>query len=307
MPCYHPKIAQQSQKGARLSFKSFSAGEPFLTIPCGQCMGCRVMRSRSWAVRCMGEVQTSGVGLSWFATFTYAPEHNPITLVPRDHTLLMKRIRKEYPGVRFFMCGEYGDQKNPVTGFGRPHFHYLFFGMDLPDRKLYASSGGHPLFISDNLAEIWGKGFVTVGPATLESAQYVAGYVHKKRVGKDAEQFYSVTHPETGKAFRMHPEFGRMSLKPGIGSEWFAKYYRDVYPADKVTLKGGAVVRPPPFFDVLYERLANQDSSLPPLDELKEKRRQRALVTADDATDARLKVREACAAARAAFYSRKKL
>lgn len=309
MPCFHPLIGQQPYPGAKVSFSGLSADLPYLTVPCGRCFGCRLDRSQQWAVRCMGEAQTAGPGQSWFGTFTYSPEHLPAhgSLDPRDHTLFMKKLRHEYPGVRFFMAGEYGDQKNPATGFGRPHFHYLFFGMPLKDAVPLSGSSRNPFFSSESLTRIWGKGFVHVGLVTYETAAYVAGYVQKKRMGKDAAEFYRVVDAETGETWSMHPEFQRQSLKPGIGSEWFARYHGDVFPADKVPLKSGRFSRVPKYFETLYERLRAEDSSLPALDVFKEKRRERSIIHAEDFTDARLKVREACAIAKRNFYAKRAL
>lgn len=305
MPCFSPRIAQQSIPGTRPSFSNFDYSKPLMTVPCGRCMGCRIQRKRAWVARCMGEAQTAGLHRSFMVTTTYA--ENPLSLVPRDHTLFMKRVRKHYgAGVRFLMCGEYGEsQISPVTGFGRPHFHYLFFGLDADD--LSPLRGKNPTYSSASLERLWGQGFVDVKLLTEQTVDYVCGYVQKKRFGPDASEFYSFVHPQTGERVPLVPPFQRQSLKPGIGSEWFAKFYRDVYPQDKFPLKGGAFMKPPPYFDVLYERLASNDSSLAPLDELKAKRVERTLLSADDFTDARLKVREACAKAKADFYARKKL
>ena len=62
MPCYSPLTAYKGKSTDSgkmcLSFKrseglfgSFSA----INLPCGQCIGCRLERSRQWAVRCMHE------------------------------------------------------------------------------------------------------------------------------------------------------------------------------------------------------------------------------------------------------------
>lgn len=309
MPCFHPFIGQQRPEGGRVAFSNLDYSRDLMTVPCGKCIGCRIDRSRGWAIRILAEAQTAGVGRSWFVTNTYAPEFNPITLQPRDHTLFLKKLRNHYSDqkVRFYLGAEYGDQKHPVTGFGRPHFHYALFGLDLPDLEPFGGSEKNPLFVSPTLSRLWGKGHVTIGSVTYESASYIAAYIHKKRLGKDAGKFYVVPHPETGEELKMHPEFSRQSLKPGIGAEWFSKFHSDVYPADKFPLKGGSFVKPPKYFDALYERLASDNVSLPPLDSFKEKRRERSVLRADDLTEARLKVREACAIAKAKFYSNRKL
>lgn len=309
MACFHPLIGQQPFPGAKVAFVGLDPSKPYLTIPCGKCFGCRLDRSQQWAARCVGEAQTTGEGRNWFGTFTYAPEHLPPrgSLEPRDHVLFTKKVRNALGPFRFFMCGEYGDQKDPSTGFGRPHLHYLFFGLNLPDAALVNGGGKHPFFESETLSRLWGKGHVTLGLVTFETASYVAGYVYKKRMGKDAESAYRVVDQATGETWQMHPEFQRQSRRPGIGAEWFRRYHGDVFPADKFPLKGGRFSRVPAYYEKLYERLRSENPSLPSLDAFKEKRRERSLINADNLTDARLKVREECAIRKRAFYARKVL
>jgi hypothetical protein len=44
-----------------------------------------------------------------------------------------------------------------------------------------------------------------------------------------------------------------MSLKPGIGADWYKKYKNDVYPHDYVELRGQKI-KPPKFYDKLYSK-----------------------------------------------------
>lgn len=149
-----------------------------LSLPCGQCIGCRLEYSRQWAIRCMHESTLHDQ--SCFITLTYSddnlPEHG--TLILRDFQLFMKRLRFEFSNVkiRFYHCGEYGEK------FGRPHYHALLFGIDFEaDRTLYSQSKqGSKLYVSDTLNKLWNKGFATIGNITFESAAYVARYVVKK-------------------------------------------------------------------------------------------------------------------------------
>lgn len=309
MACFHPLIGSQPPSGGRPKFSGAQPGDSFLRIPCGQCIGCRTDRARAWSVRCLGEAQTVGTERSWFVTCTYAPEFNPVSLDPRDHTLFLKRVRNRFGPVRFYMCGEYGEHPEPGAKFGRPHFHYLLFGLDLPDLKHHGGKGSSTLYTSAALTEAWGKGHVVLGTVTQESAQYVAGYINKKKLGPKSsrEAFYRATDPATGRKLVFHPEFSRMSLKPGIGAEWFARFHGDVFPQDKFPLKGGAFVRPPKYFDTLYERLEAKGAVVVPLADIKEKRKARALVEGENLTDARLRVRAECAESRAKFFKKKSI
>ncbi len=61
MPCYRPISARISEglkpNGShQLYFRSADQGigNP-VKIPCGRCVGCRLERSRQWAVRCVHE------------------------------------------------------------------------------------------------------------------------------------------------------------------------------------------------------------------------------------------------------------
>lgn len=45
-----------------------------------------------------------------------------------------------------------------------------------------------------------------------------------------------------------------MSNRPGIGTKWFQKYYKDVYPDDKIINKKGKASPPPRFYDKLIEK-----------------------------------------------------
>lgn len=304
MTCYSPSIAQQLAPGRRPVFTGFDFSKPLMRLPCGRCIGCRVARSQAWALRAAAEAQTAGEYRSLFVTNTYAD--NPFSLSIRDHQLYMKKLRHSFPGVRFMVGAEYGTTViSPVTGFGRPHYHYLLFGLDVPD--LVPLGGKNPAFRSETLTRIWGHGHVDIGLVTFGSAAYALRYIHKKRLGPDAADYYSFVHPETGERSKLVPPFQRQSLKPGIGAEWFSRFHSDVYPSDKFPLKGGKFAKPPKYFDTLYERLSEKDPSMPSLDSLKEKRVERIEFRADDFTDARLKVREQCAIARAKFYSREKL
>ena len=134
MTCYHPLTAYWaiSKNGDRsITFdinKSCGSGA-VIKLPCGQCVGCRLERSRQWAVRCMHEA--SLYKRNCFITLTYSNEYLPpnMSLVKSDFQKFMKRLRKRCgSSVRYYYCGEYGEN------FGRPHYHAILFGFDFKDK-----------------------------------------------------------------------------------------------------------------------------------------------------------------------------
>lgn len=285
-----------------------------LSLPCGQCIGCRLERSRQWAIRVMHEAQ------SWedscFVTLTYDDLHVSVekSLEYGDFQRFLKRLRKAvFPvRVRFFACGEYGEeclncQKAKrdcccgrwVPTTGRPHFHaavfgYAFRGDRVPFKK---TGGGFMVDRSAQLERLWPLGFSSVGELTFESAAYIARYVTKKVTGDKAEGHYRRVDSETGEVRWLQPEFVHMSLKPGIGAEWFKKFGSEVYPLDRVIARG-VPSKPPKFYDVLFGRTAGDELEL-----VKAGRVERAKARGDNSDD-RLRVKEVVATARAKFYRR---
>lgn len=283
MACYSPlqgfRARARSKNGKRpLVFNKedalgFSQGLPpiVVTVPCSQCVGCRLERSRQWAVRCMHEssMHTS----SCFITLTYSNKHlpNPPNLVLRDFQLFMKRLRKKYgKGVRFYHCGEYGELK------GRPHYHAIIFGMDFSDKYHWETRNGHKLYRSQILEELWPYGHSSIGSVTFESAAYVARYIMKKINGDAAERHYA-SCPITGEVFERKPEYTTMSRRPGIGSSWLKQNMADVYPQDHIVLLGKPPMQPPKFYDAQYE-LVNSEV----FDTIKKARKKRALIKSLD-------------------------
>lgn len=255
-----------------------------LTLPCGQCVGCRLERSRQWAIRCVHEASLHKDNC--FITLTYAPEHLPAdnSLNYRDFQLFMKRLRKRFPDskIRFYMCGEYGEN------FGRPHFHACLFNWNFPDRKLFfTSKHGDKVYRSDTLEELWPFGLCSIGEVTFKSAAYVARYIMKKVTGKAAfHHYHEVDEDGVSRETMRTPEFTKMSLKPGIGSDWFDKYKSDVYPHDYVIVNGKKV-KPPRYYDKKYAVSDPYD-----FDELEFHRFSRAREKLHDNTPERLAVRE---------------
>lgn len=166
----------------------------------------------------------------------------------------MKRLRKHLTtrnqstkgGVRFYMCGEYGEQ------LGRPHYHYALFGEDFREdrREWRKSPSGAQLYRSETLEKLWPHGNAEIGELTFESAAYIARYIMKKITGDKADEHYKRMDPETGEFYWLPPEFNVMSRRPGIGAEWMKRYRTDVYPHDHVYMNGRKM-KPPRYYDKL--------------------------------------------------------
>ena len=259
MACYHPISAglsgysTNSATGRVYRRVIFKPNDPDIvqsvSLPCGQCIGCRLERSRQWAMRCMHEAQLHQNNC--FITLTYDDTHLPSdqSLHYRDFQLFIKRLRKRYPTTKisYYMAGEYGEN------FGRPHYHACIFGHDFYDKKLWKrTSSGSLIYRSSDLETLWPFGYSSIGEVNFESAAYVARYIMKKQTGKESLKHYQYSDLETGEIIQMTPEFNKMSLKPAIGKNWYEKYKSDVYPHDYVVLRGQKI-KPPKYYDQLYK------------------------------------------------------
>lgn len=291
MTCYHPlqgfrsKEVNSSGKRSIVFNRKFGYSDLPIAVPCGQCIGCRLERSRQWAIRCQHEA--SLYADNCFITLTFDDQHLPSdrSLDVRVFQLFMKKLRKKFQGltpvhdsetgettfpIRFYHCGEYGET------FGRPHYHALIFNFDFPDKVLFSVREGNRLYTSASLQELWPFGFATIGSATFESAAYVARYIMKKRFGDDADAHYN----------GRKPEYTTMSRRPGIGARWFEKYVSDVYPHDRVIIRAKQM-RPPKYYDRMFELYSPSEYSL-----IKRKRVLAAKNNLDDQTPDRLLVKE---------------
>lgn len=248
MPCYHPITAYRTA-GGDITFRQGHGVGSSITLPCGGCIGCRLERSRQWAVRCMHEASLHDANM--FLTLTYDDEHLPYgaTLVKRHMQLFFKSLRKRLSSLRisYYMCGEYGDEGR------RPHYHALIFGYTFPDKIFHKfNDQGDKIFVSPILDKLWGQGYCYIGSVTFKSAGYVARYCLKKVTGKQAAAHYQVVNRDTGEITELVPEYAAMSLKPGIGKRWFQRFGSEVFPDDFIISKGRKLL-PPRYYGRLHE------------------------------------------------------
>jgi len=313
MSAWYSKEVNKSGKRS-LVWKEQLALDPCspIEIACGQCSGCRLERSRQWAVRCLHE--SSLYENNCFLTLTYSPEalekrgDKKWSVDVADYQLFMKRLRKKYvpknphplqtPAhtqhaekhcIRYFHCGEYGET------LGRPHYHACLFNHDFHDKTFHKlTKNGDKLYISESLKELWPHGDAYFGDVTFKSAAYVARYVMKKQTGDKATiidettglSHYEYLDEETGEIYLQDPEYTTMSRRPGIGANWLKKYKTDVYPDDFVIINGKKM-QPPKFYDKKYfdQHPEKQDC-------IKEQRDKKADLHYYNNTPERLAVRE---------------
>lgn len=248
-------------------------------LPCSGCIGCRIDRQKSWAIRIIHEMKMHESAC--FVTLTYDEEH-----LPHDYGLnkthlqkCIRALRDRGHQLRYYACGEYGDK------FSRPHYHAALFGVDFRAGGKLISHGKNALYENAALEKAWGRGFVSVGELDYESAMYVARYVLKKMTGPPAEEHYTRDNPITGNVYTVQPEFSLFSI--GLGKEWWAAFgCSDVIPHDNVIFKGREA-RVPKYYDHLLGK-TNPDQ----LEQTKANRATALAALAQDYTHDRLAARE---------------
>lgn len=261
MSCYSPIQAYKADKVNPTGKRSLvwkpqgSWSGVRLKVPCGNCPGCRLERSRTWGIRCMHEKRMHRD--SCFLTLTYRKECLPEfgTLVKRDLVLFHKRLhmkltRERGFGIRYFGCGEYG------TVNQRPHYHSLIFGFDPSDKLVYRPNGrGDMVYTSKLLEDIWTFGSVFVGEVSFDSACYVARYSLKKAPKLARDDGHYLVYDGNGQVFERVPEFPVMSRRPGIGSTYFDKFGSEIMAHDTIIM-GNREVPSIRYYDLKIEKIA---------------------------------------------------
>ncbi len=249
MACFSPLQGYRSRTpgksgGFGIVFDRRKSNGQIVEVGCGQCIGCRLDRSREWAIRCVHEAQLYDANC--FVTLTYSEEFLPddFSLDKRHFQRFMKRLRRHFDGqrIRYFHCGEYGEALH------RPHYHACLFNVDFPD-KIAIKDG---LYRSDLLERLWRFGFCSIGDVSFKSAGYVARYVTKKVYGDAAQKHYEVVSEETGEVLQLASEYVTMSLRPGIGRGWYERFGGDLFPSDECVIEG-IIHKPPRYYEKLYQ------------------------------------------------------
>ena len=325
MSCFHPLTMYRS--AVDIGKYTFKYSEAFTDLPttpikCGQCSGCKLEHARQWALRIKHEALMHPQNS--FITLTYDNEHLPPTgtLVLKHWQLFMKRLRKKvnddiikdnkknntnFPPKKlsFYHCGEYGEKQ------GRPHYHAIIFNHQFSD--LIPIPRKKDLHTSEKLKTLWGKGHISVGSVTFESASYVASYVQKKINGPKAEAINmsnGLRHYERmtaeGEVITLKKEYSTMSRNPGIAGDWLTQYYTDIYPSDFTTHKGKKHSLPA-YYDRQYEILTKTNPDLIKIETIKAKRSAKMRNLRHLFTPEALKQKEVHHKAKMALYKRNTL
>lgn len=271
MACYHPVTAYRfigdgediMYPGDKLlTFTVMSPGSNYkqVLLPCRHCVGCRLSKSREWANRILMEQLYHDE--SWFLTLTYETENLPrvyaadietgevideaphATLDKRDVQLFLMRLRKSGQRFRYYMAGEYGSKNM------RPHYHLIMFGLRLQDLKpLKKNFCEQQYFTSEYIASKWPLGYHIIGKVSWQSAAYVARYTMKKATHGISKDYY--------KRLNIVPEYQAMSLKPGIGYQYFVDHPEifDYGSFSVSTPDGGRKMTAPEYFRKKYNEI----------------------------------------------------
>lgn len=291
MTCYNPLEAYQTAQGD-IVFQERARHDTVrsLFLSCGQCIGCRLERSRQWATRCLHEAQMHEQNA--FVTLTYDNEHLPKNknLQYQDFQNFIKRLRRQLTCFdvtlalhvpRYFAAGEYGAKEQ------RPHFHACLFGVDFNDKQIFKKNGSNgTLYTSARLEKMWPLGHSTTGAVTFQSAAYVARYIVEKINGDPAEEHYRQVDEATGEITYRTPEMAHMSLKPGIGFPWLKQFASDIYP-EGLVVTNGKETYPPKYYDRWFKK-QNSDQ----FENLQMERQEKLKEKWKDRTTERLKVRQ---------------
>lgn len=171
-----------------------------LALRCMQCELCRRYRAKVWTHRIMLEA-TQHADNS-FVTLTYSDENLPEdgSVNPEVTQKWLKRLRKaiEPLKIRYYLVGEYG------TRTMRPHYHAALFGFPTCSRGQTELRLERCCAQCDIIKQTWQVGAIQLARIEPASAAYIGGYV--------------VSKLKRGSIGDKHPEFSRMSNRPGIGA-----------------------------------------------------------------------------------------
>jgi hypothetical protein len=211
-----------------------------------------------------------------------------------SRAMLLLLIQNASNPIRYFLGGEYGEKN------GRPHYHALLFNCGFRDLVFIGTNArGEPLYSSAELSSLWSVdgrtlGFCSIGEVTFDSAVYCAKYALKKVTGDPAREYYQV-YDENGEVFDRVPEFALQSKRPGIGGNFFDKFFDELMINDSVIVDGRGA-RVPRYYTERWKQRNPHDESAILCKCLAcvngRARKRRAVLNSADNTEERLRVKE---------------
>ncbi len=209
--CLNPIKKQLDGEYKQNNWKG-KAGEHYTVeafIKCGTCSQCIAEKANNWVIR--NYYENKAHEKKCFITLTYAK--NTRFLVKKDLQDFIKRIRKhlEKQGIkiRTFNCGEYGSLKH------RPHFHSIIYGWQ-DEKPTYKglSKKGYPMYESEIIKKLWGKGITVYQEFNENEIPYIALYdTNNEQISYN----YKIKRKDVDKLIKQ--------LKKEIGLDKFEKVY----------------------------------------------------------------------------------
>lgn len=300
MTCYYPldgwRSRSTTEAGKRkiVFDKSMGYEDQPVQVPCSKCIGCRIDKSREWAVRCYHEIKMHKSNV--FLTLTYRDEDLPEKWsLQKDDLKKFRRRMKHHAKTNdtnymFFACGEYSPEKK------RPHYHMIIFGYWPDDAKyLKKTQRGDKLYTSEEIDKLWKHGDVYVGEANEKSAGYVARYLVKKQYIGEKREVTRKVYDWLG----IEEEFLSMTTQPPIGKKYWQKYRSEGRFKHDFIIVEGKKRKPPRMYDKLEEQ-----ESIKHYRRMKGKRIREAKEVNDNTLD-RLRVKEEILIDKSRFFQRK--
>lgn len=252
MRCMDPQLAWFDAKGNKI-FRNFSFVDPQffpkrlnLLTCCRKCLHCRKKQSFELANRCV--LHASLYKHNMFLTLTYdeskSDYHNKLQY--EDIQKFKKKLRNEarasysqiegrklkyyyFKKIEVFNVHEYG--KN-----GKKHWHLIVFNHQFEDLKLFTTRNNIPVFKSERLSKLWGKGITEVGSVTEASAMYQAQYMEK-----DFKHNYAASNKKSH------------SKHSGLGRPYFLKHFNQLLLLGYIPINGSRMPIPR-YFERIAER-----------------------------------------------------
>lgn len=187
-------------------------------VECRYCWQCQKDRVNDLVGRCIAEQTTSTE--TFAVTLTYDDNKLPDdrkahagVLVYKDVQDFLKRLRKQYPTVRYIVAGEYGSKK------GRAHWHMiLFFYGKAPKLKIETRE----------MWKFWPWGFSYFQKPDYEGLKYVLKYVLKDQDAKTSTGHLAMSKkPPLG--FMWFQELAEKHVKQGIAPQTFSYSFPDQF------------------------------------------------------------------------------